>query len=274
MVNVTFLKIGYIAATTLVEALLDERAARKDIKMRVISSGVNMDDDEATAVAEIASNISSDLYVIISPNAALSGPKKARDILKETNKPIIIISDEPSRKAAKKLPEEDIGYIVCYADPMIGARQQFLDPVEMALFNSDAIRVLAVTGVFRLIQLELDRVIEEIKNGKTPQLPEIIINKEVAIGHSGLNNPYARAKAMAAFEASRKVANLTTEGTFKIQEKEKYLPVLAAAHELMRQAAFMADAAREIEKNNDTVLRTPHYRKGYTRERRRLEDSE
>ncbi|HUS79323.1 MAG TPA: F420-dependent methylenetetrahydromethanopterin dehydrogenase, partial [Patescibacteria group bacterium] len=39
MVNVTFLKIGYIGTTTLIEALLDERANRKDISVRVISSG-------------------------------------------------------------------------------------------------------------------------------------------------------------------------------------------------------------------------------------------
>ncbi len=273
MVTVTFLKLGYIGTTTLVEALLDERAARKDLTMRVVGSGVNMDDGEAEEIANIALTIPSDLYVVVSPNAGLSGPKKARDILKNTEKPIIVISDEPSRKAAQQLPEEGIGYIVIYGDPMIGAKQQFLDPVEMAVFNSDVIKVLAVSGALRVVQQELDRVLEEIKNGETPQLPEIIINKNVALANCALKNPYAQAKAMAAFEAARKVASLSTEGTFRIKERENYLPVLAAAHELISQAAKLADEAREIEKSNDTVVRTPHYSQGSTREKLGLFDS-
>jgi methylenetetrahydromethanopterin dehydrogenase len=190
--------------------------------------------------------------------------------LKETGTPIIIISDEPSRKAALQLPEEGIGFIVIYGDPMIGAKQQFLDPVEMALFNSDAIRVLAITGAFRIVQTELDKVIGQIKMGEPPKLPQLIINKKVAIANSMLQNPYAQAKAMAAFEAARKVASLTTEGTFKIKDKEQYIPILAGAHELMRQAAILADEAREIEKSNDSVTRTPHYGKGYTKTKKGL----
>jgi methylenetetrahydromethanopterin dehydrogenase len=273
MVTVTFLKIGYIGTTTLVEALLDERAARRDLTMRVVGSGVNMDDAEAEDIANLASNIPSDLYVVVSPNAGLSGPKKARDILKETEKPIIVISDEPSRKAARELPKEGIGYIVIYGDPMIGAKQQFLDPIEMAVFNSDVIKVLAISGALRVVQKELDRVIEEIKNNEVPQLPEIIINKNVALANCALKNPYAQAKAIAAFEAARKVATLSTEGTFRIKERENYLPVLAAAHELISQAAKLADEAREIEKSNDTTVRTPHYRQGNTREKLGLFDS-
>jgi methylenetetrahydromethanopterin dehydrogenase len=269
MITITFLKLGYIATTTLVDALLDERAARKDIKIRIVSSGVKMDDTEALEVAEIAADIPTDLYIIISPNAALSGPKKARKRLKQTGKPIIIISDEPSRKAMKELPEE-IGYIVVYADPMIGAKQRFLDPIEMSIFNSDAIKVLALTGAFRVIQKELDKVIEDLKNGQEPSLPHVIINKELAIENSELQNPYSRAKAMASFEAARNVAKLSTEGTFKIKEKERYIPILASAHELMRNAAKLADEAREIEKKNDTIVRTPHYSQGYTKKKTAL----
>ncbi len=40
MVKVTFVKIGYIATTTLIDALLDERSGRKDLQMRVVSSSV------------------------------------------------------------------------------------------------------------------------------------------------------------------------------------------------------------------------------------------
>ncbi|MCK4399547.1 methylenetetrahydromethanopterin dehydrogenase, partial [Candidatus Bathyarchaeota archaeon] len=68
MVKVTILKTGYIGATTLIDALLDERASRKDISVRVVSSGCKMDDDEAMDAAKIAASVPTDLYVIISPN--------------------------------------------------------------------------------------------------------------------------------------------------------------------------------------------------------------
>jgi len=265
MVKVTFLKIGYIGTTNLIDALLDERASRKGISVRVVSSGCKMDDDEAMDAAKIAASVPSDLYVVVSPNAGLSGPTKAREILKETGTPIIVVSDEPSRKAARKLPEEGIGYIVLYGDPMIGAKRDFLDPVEMAIFNSDVLRVLAVTGVFRLLHTELDRVIKQIADGEEVELPQVVVNKETALAHSGLENPYAHAKAMASFEAARRVAALDTEGCFRTEGKENYLPIITAAHELMRQAALMADEAREIEKVNDSVKRVVHFRSGELR---------
>lgn len=270
MVKVTILKIGYIGTTTLIDALLDERASRKDISVRVISSGCKMDDEEAVDAAKIAASVPTDLYVIISPNAGLSGPTKAREVIKETGKPIIVVSDEPSRKAARKLPEEGIGYIVLYPDSMIGAKQEFLDPVEMALFNSDVIRVLAVTGVFRLVHTEIDRVIKQIGKGEKPELPQVIVNKETALAHSGLENPYAHAKAMASFEAARRVAALSTEGCFKVEGRENYIPIVAGAHELMRLAAMMADEAREVEKSNDSVKRVVHFRSGELRSKTKL----
>jgi methylenetetrahydromethanopterin dehydrogenase len=270
MVKVTFLKIGYIGTTNLIDALLDERASRKGVSVRVVSSGCKMDDDEAMDAAKIAASVPSDLYVVVSPNAGLSGPTKAREILKETGTPIIVVSDEPSRKAARKLPEEGIGYIVLYGDPMIGAKRDFLDPVEMAIFNSDVLRVLAVTGVFRLLHTELDRVIKQIADGEEPELPQVVVNKEKALAHSGLENPYARAKAMASFEAARRVAVLDTEGCFRTEGKENYIPIITAAHELMRQAALMADEAREIEKVNDSVKRVVHFRSGELRSKTKL----
>jgi methylenetetrahydromethanopterin dehydrogenase len=270
MVKVTFLKIGYIGTTPLIDALLDERASRKGLSVKVISSGCKMVEEEAVEAAEIAAKAPTDLYVMVSPNVGLPGPAKARAVLKETGTPIIVISDEPSRKAAKKLPEEGIGYIVIYADSMIGAKRAFLDPVEMALFNSDVIRVLAITGVFRLIHTEIDKVIEQIENGEKPELPQVIVNKERALAYGGFENPYAHAKAMASFEAARRVANLSTEGCFKIEERERYIPIVAAAHELMRQAAIMADEAREVEKVNDSVERVVHFRKGDLRKKTKL----
>jgi len=271
MVKITIVKTGYIATTTLIDALLDERASRKNISVRVISSGCKMNEGEAADIGNIAAQVPTDLYVIISPNAGLPGPSRVREILKVTGKPIIIISDEPSRKIAKQLGEEEgVGYLVLYGDPMIGAKRPFLDPIEMALFNADAIRVLSVTGVFRLIHSELDRVIDEIEHDKEPVLPMMIVNKTRALEHSGLRNPYARAKAMAAFEAARKVATLDVEGCFKIKGASNYLPIVAAAHELMRTAARLCDQAREIEKANDSVERLVHFKDGTLKRKTKL----
>jgi methylenetetrahydromethanopterin dehydrogenase len=150
---------------------------------------------------------------------------------------------------------------------MISAKTAFLDPVEMAIFNADVIKVLAVTGTFRLIQTTIDNVIDQIKAGKKPELPELIINKTRALAASDIMNPYAYSKAMAAFEAARKVASLSTEGVFKIQDRNEAIPVLSAAHELIRQAAILADEAREIEKTNDTVVRLTHFKKGDRRKK-------
>ena len=270
MVTVTFVKIGFIGTTIIIEALLDERSARTDLKMRVVSCGVSMEVEDSEEISKMAAGIESDLYVIISPNAALAGPKKAREVLKETGKPIIVISDEPSRKAMRKLPEEGMGYIVIYGDPMIGAVTSFLDPVEMAIFNADVLKLLSVTGVFRLIHSEIDRVLDEIKAGETPTLPEIVINKMRALEYSDLQNPYAYGKAMAAFEMGRNVASLTTEGVFKTEDRTEIIHKVTAAHELVRQAAMLSDEAREIEKANDSVMRLTHFKKGNLRRKTEL----
>lgn len=262
MVKVTFVKLGYIGTTTLIDALLDERSARKDITMRVVSCGVSMDEVNAAEIAELAKGLETDLYVVISPNAGMPGPKVAREALLETGKPIIVISDEPSRKAMKKLPEQGMGYIVIYGDPMISAKTAYLDAVEMAIFNSDVIKVLAVTGAFRLIHTTIDKVLKQIEAGETPELPELVINKTAALAASDIQNPYAYGKAMAAYEISRRVAGLSTEGVFKIQDRDEALPILTAAHEMLRQAAKLADEAREIEKNNDSAVRLAHFSKG------------
>lgn len=98
MVKVTFLKIGYTGATNLIDAILDEQTSREDLTVRVISSGCKLEEEEAVEAARIAVSIPSDLYIVISPNAALPGPTSARELLRATGKPILIVSDEPSKK--------------------------------------------------------------------------------------------------------------------------------------------------------------------------------
>ncbi len=269
MKTITFVKIGYIGTTIIVEALLDERSARKDLKMRVVSCGVSMEVEDSEDVAKMAAGIESDLYVVISPNAGLAGPKAAKKVLEATGKPLILMSDGPSRKYLKKLPEE-IGYFVIYGDPMISAKSAYLDPIEMVLFNADVLRTLAVTGAFRLIQTELDMVIDSIKAGEKPELPRIVITKKRALAASELQNPYAQGKAVAAYEINRQVAKLSTEAVFKLKGRDDAIPVLTAAHEAARQAAKLCDEAREVEKSNDTAVRIAHFSKGNRRRKVKL----
>ncbi len=262
-IRICVLKMGAIGSAVLLEYILDERAERKDVEVRVYSTGAKLfSEDYGRELAEKALSEEYDLYIVVSPNATLPGPTKARETLREKGKPVIVISDSPVKKIKDELKEKGFGYIIVTADSMIGARKEFLDPTEMALYNSDVIKVLAVTGVYRLIQKEIARIVDALKKGGKPELPHIVVKKENAIETAMFKNPYARAKAMAAFEIARRVADLTTEGCFKIKEREKYIPVVAAAHEMMRVAARLADEAREIEKSNDTVVRTPHDSKG------------
>jgi methylenetetrahydromethanopterin dehydrogenase len=85
--------------------------------------------------------------------------------------PTIVISDGPAKKEARDaLAAEGFGYIILPMDPLIGAKREFLDPAEMALFNSDALRVLAACGAIRLVQVELDRAMVGIAASE-PKLP-------------------------------------------------------------------------------------------------------
>ena len=271
VVKICILKMGCIGCSPLLEYLLDERADRKDIEVRVFGVGSKLFAEEyGKELAEKALKEDCDLYIVVSPNATLPGPTKAREILRENGKNVLIISDAPTKKIAKDLEAKGFGYILVLADSMLGARREFLDPGEMALFNSDIIKVLAITGVYRIIYTEIDKIIDAIKNGRNIQLPKIIVNKENAVAKAEFKNPYAKSKAMAAFEIARRVADLTTEGCFKIKEKERYIPIVAAAHEMLRYAAKLADEAREIEKYNDSLVRTPHSPEGVVLYKERL----
>ncbi|MEM1532966.1 MAG: F420-dependent methylenetetrahydromethanopterin dehydrogenase [Desulfurococcaceae archaeon] len=263
VVKICVLKMGCIASAPLLEYILDERADRKDIEVRVLSVGSKLaPENYGVELAEKGLREECDLYIVVSPNATLPGPTKAREVLRERGKSVIIISDAPTKKITKELDEKGFGYIIVLADSMIGARREFLDPVEMATFNSDIIKVLAITGVYRLIQVELSKVIDGLKRGEKPAFPRIVVDKELAINAAQFKNAYAKAKAMAAYEVARKVADLTTEGCFVVKESERYIPIVAAAHEMMRYAALLADEAREIEKYGDTLVRTPHSTEG------------
>ncbi|KKK44462.1 MAG: F420-dependent methylenetetrahydromethanopterin dehydrogenase, partial [Candidatus Lokiarchaeum sp. GC14_75] len=79
---------------------------------------------------------------------------------------------------------------------------------------------------------------------------------------------------IAAFELATSVSKLTGKACFQLKEKSDYMPLLAAAHEMMRTAAIMCDEAREIEKYNDTVIRKPHNSKQQLLTKKGLYDKE
>jgi methylenetetrahydromethanopterin dehydrogenase len=153
---------------------------------------------------------------------------------------------------------------------MIGARREFLDPTEMASFNSDIIKVLANTGAYRLVQKTIDGIIESIEAGKDVELPKLIITAEKAVGEGYFANDYAKAKAIAAYEIATAVANLDTKACFMVKDSEQYIPLVAAAHEMATVAAKLSTEARDIEKGNDAVCRTPHMGDGSVGGKREL----
>jgi methylenetetrahydromethanopterin dehydrogenase len=269
-VKIGFGKLGNIGSAPLLEFLLDERAERKDIEVRVVSCGAKMTVEHGAEVGQRLSEFKPDFAVVTSPNAALPGPTKLREVLMSAKIPTIVISDSPAKKAVPDIEKSGGGYLIVEADSMIGARREFLDPAEMAIFNADLFKVLTISGVFNVLWQEIDKVVQSIQKGQVPTLPRIVINKEKAVEASGLNNPYAKAKAMAAHEIARRVADLTVEGCFVVKEWERYTQLVAAAHEMMREAARLAEDAREIDKAEDMVLRTPHHDDGVILSKRKL----
>ena len=269
MVRIGFLKLGNIATSPMVELLLDERAEREDMEVRVVSSGANMGPEQSEKVAKDLITLKPDIAFVTSPNASTKGPTVARETLTKAGVPTVVISDGP-KKLLEELKERGMGGIIVEADSMIGARREFLDPIEMAVFNADTIKVLSVTGVYNVVYEAIDSLIDQLKAGKKPELPLMDVTRSMAIEASGLSNPYAKAKAAAAYEMSKRVANLTAEACFKEKEWEVYTALCAAAHELMRSAAVLVDEAREIEKYRDSVLRKPHHRDGAVLRKRKL----
>jgi len=269
-VKVGILKAGCIGTLPLLEFLLDERAERTDIDVRVIGSGAKLGLDQCREITNLMIQQKPDLAILIGPAQASPGPAEARRMLADAGIPTVVISDGPTRKICKEIEDLGLGYIIVDADSMIGARREFLDPTEMAIYNSDVTRVLAVTGTLNFILKETDKIIESLKGGVKPNLPRVTIDKEKAIEAAGFTNPYARAKALAAYEISTQVSKINNEACFKITEWEVYVPLVTAGHEMMRTVAKMCEEAREMEKSGDTVLREPHFKDGSRGKKRAL----
>lgn len=264
VVKIGIVKSGNIGASPVLELLLDERADRPNIDVRVFTSGAKMNPEQVEDVVPKVKDFDPDFVMFSSPNPTAPGPAKARELLSEMDVPAFIIGDAPGKRAKDEMDEQGIGYIIVEADSMIGARREWLDPTEMSVFNSDLIKVLACTGAYRLIQNTIDGVIAQVDAGEEIELPKLVINAQKAVDAAGFTSPYAKAKAYAAYEMCAKVADLDMKGCFMMKNYEEFLPVVAAAHEMASAAAQLATEAREIEKANDTVLRTPHMSDGST----------
>lgn len=262
VVKIGILKIGNIGTSVLIDVILDERADREDIDVMTVSSGAKMGNSQLDEVLPKLEEYNPDLIIFISPDPGSSIPSKARDILSKQDIPTIVIGDGPGKRAIDEMKEQNLGYIIVKADSMIGARREFLDATEMAIFNSDVLMVLSATGVFRLIQETLDNVIEDINNNQAFALPEIMVTAEHAVEYANFKNPYAKSKAIAAYSIASQVSSMNIKACFKTKDSGVYLPLVCAAHEMMSTASKLAYEAREIEKSNDTVVRTAHRRNG------------
>ena len=263
-------KCGNIGTSPLLELLLDELADRKDIKVRTVTTGSKMGADDVEEALPKIFEFHPDLLVLISPNTALPGPAKVREKLSNSGLHGIVITDSPGKRVKADLEKQGLGYIIITGDPLIGARKEFLDPTEMAIFNSNISKVLAVTGVYRMVHQEIDKAIYALEAEQSPVLPKLVIDVNAVRDNSVFSNPYARAKAIAAYGMAEKVAEINTQACFIEKESEKYIPLVACAHEIAQSAARLAEEAREIEKYNDSVTRKPHAKDGKLKNKTRL----
>ncbi|MCK9312924.1 MAG: F420-dependent methylenetetrahydromethanopterin dehydrogenase [Methanocorpusculum sp.] len=266
VVKVGVAKLGNIASGVMAELLLDERADREDMMTFMATSGTKLQKEDVDRVVSNLKAWQPDYAIVVSPNGVLEGPVSAREDLKAAGIPVIVITDDVTTKKEgwEALKAAGVGYIIVKADAMIGARREFLDPVEMADYNGNLVKVLALTGAFRKIQTELDNVTDQIKEGKKGAevvLPKLVLNADNAT-KGEFTNPYAQAKARAAYEIAQAVAGVNVKGCFMTKEWTDYLPIVASAHEMMRAAANLCDQARELEKGCDGVIRKPHKKTG------------
>jgi len=264
VVKIGVIKSGNIGTSPVLDLVLDERADRPNIDVRGVSSGAKMNPEQVEEVVPKIADFDPDFVIFISPNPGAPGPAKARELLSGMDVPALIIGDAPGMGKREEMDEQGLGYIVVLGDPMIGARREFLDPTEMASFNADVIKVLAATGAYRVVQETIDGMIAACEAGEDIELPKVVIDAAKATETAGFASPYAKAKAMAAYEMAAKVGDIDLKGCFMVKDMEQYIPIVASAHELIATAAKLATEAREIEKANDTVLRKPHGPQGQT----------
>ncbi|HNQ25613.1 MAG TPA: F420-dependent methylenetetrahydromethanopterin dehydrogenase [Methanoregulaceae archaeon] len=265
VVKVGVAKLGNIASGVMAELLLDERADREDMQTFMATSGTKLQPEDIDRVVNNMVAWKPDFAIVVSPNGVLPGPTGARERLAAAGIPTLFITDDvTTKKEWAEIKDGKFGYIIMKGDAMIGARREFLDPIEMADYNGNLVKVLALTGAFRKLQNAIDQVIDQVKAGKKGAdlaMPKLIVSSDKAVDGE-FTNPYALAKARAAYEIASAVAMVNVKGCFMTKEWEKYIPIVTSAHEMMRAAAVLCDEAREIEKAGDGIIRKPHKKDG------------
>jgi len=265
VVKVGVAKLGNIASGVMAELLLDERADREDMQTFMATSGTKLQPEDIDRVVSNMIAYKPDFAIVVSPNGVLPGPTSAREHLVAAGIPTLFITDDvTTKKEWAEIKDGKIGYIIMKGDAMIGARREFLDPIEMADYNGNLVKVLALTGAFRKLQNAIDQVIDQVKAGKKGAdvvMPKLVVSSDKAV-EGEFTNPYALAKARAAYEIASAVAMVNVKGCFMTKEWEKYIPIVTSAHEMMRAAAVLCDEAREIEKAGDGIVRKPHKKDG------------
>lgn len=262
MIKVGVVKVGNIGVSTVIDLILDERADRDGFHIRTISTGSKMGQNEVNDIIRRVKKIDVDLLLFISPSPGARQIRHAIDEISKLDLPLIIVGDKPGENAIPFMKERNLGYILVRADAMIGARREFLDSTEMAVFNSYVLNVLSITGVIRLLHEEIDKVLDCVTNDEPIVFPEIIVTAQKAVSYARFSNPYAEAKAIAAYQIASQVSEMDVTACFRVSDPKEYIPLVVAAHEMMKSAAILAEEARELEKSNDTVTRTPHKRDG------------
>ncbi|MDD1708715.1 MAG: F420-dependent methylenetetrahydromethanopterin dehydrogenase [Methanoregulaceae archaeon] len=265
VVKVGVAKLGNIASGVMAELLLDERADREDMQTFMATSGTKLQPEDIDRVVNNMVAWKPDFAIVVSPNGVLPGPTGARERLHAAGIPTLFITDDvTTKKEWAEIKDGKFGYIIMKGDAMIGARREFLDPIEMADYNGNLVKVLALTGAFRKLQMAIDQVIDQVKAGKKGAdlvMPKLVVSSDKAV-EGEFTNAYALAKARAAYEIASAVAMVNVKGCFMTKEWEKYIPIVTSAHEMMRAAAVLCDEAREIEKAGDGIIRKPHKKDG------------
>lgn len=273
VLKIGIIKTGNIGTSPIIDLILDERADRQDIDVRTISSGAKMGKKQIEEIMPKIFDFNPDLLLFVTPNPNAVQPRNAWEKLANTDIPTVIIGDKPGEKSINRMKEKNLGYILIQADAMIGARREFLDPTEMALFNADVLKVLSITGTLRLVTGAVDKLLEQMAQNESLELPQLVVTAELAVFNAGFKNPYAMGKAIAAYNMATLVSEMNIKACFQTDEPDMYIPLVTASHELMSAAAKLADEAREIEKSNDTVLRTSHAKDGSVWVRQSLIDA-
>src|SRR4030066_1779322 len=181
-------KCGNIGTSPILELLLDELADRQDIKVRTVTTGSKMGADDVEEALPKIFEFNPDLLILTSPNTALPGPAKVREKLSSSGLPGLVITDAPGKRIKAELEKQGLGYIIITGDPLIGARKEFLDPTEMAIFNSNISKVLAGTGVYRMVHQEIDKAIYALEAEQSPVLPKLVIDVNAVRDNSVFSN--------------------------------------------------------------------------------------